>query len=204
MVLSGQEAAENLSEAQQVASGLLVGSDRANAQRIVQAFWRDAREQFNAHVRGTDQLSDVGQFEEMVSEAYAARYLDLDDPVAQVVGNTRDSWTAPLPESGRMKGSPFQPRTYVAVPDGPNQTNIFMGEELVPPAQHPKGLGVREQMVEIGKRVYGSEFQDIFKKDFFEVIPRYGQDLARRVRHQRWFNENLLSLIHISEPTRPY
>ena len=193
MVLSGQEAAENLSEAQQVASGLLVGSDRANAQRIVQAFWRDAREQFNAHVRGTDQLSDVGQFEEMVSEAYAARYLDLDDPVAQVVGNTRDSWTAPLPESGRMKGSPFQPRTYVAVPDGPNQTNIFMGEELVPPAQHPKGLGVREQMVEIGKRVYGSEFQDIFKKDFFEVIPRYGQDLARRVRHQRWFNENLSS-----------
>ena len=193
LLIGAQHPWAQMDEAQQAATGLLPGSDKARAQELVQEFWETTRNQFNEQIKARGG-TQYGSIDEMIDEMYAARYLDLDNPVAQVVGGNRNAWQAPLPESGMMKGSPFQPRTYVANPQkGTRQTNIFLGEELVPPGQHPKGLSIREQMVEIGKRAHGAEFQDMFKKDFWDVVPRYGRDMGRRVRFQRWHNENVSS-----------
>ncbi len=194
MVLSGRTAAKDMTEEGLAAAGLN-NPRRARAQELAQKFWADAREDFNTHIStSTIKGAAYGSLEEMVGEMYAARYLDLDVDVAQVVGGKRNSWEAPLPESGSMRGSPLKRRIYGF---GEGQNDSFMGERLYEVGNtemNPKGLSVREQMVEIGKRAYGEkDFVDIFKKDFWEVIPRYGRDMSRRVRHQRWYNDNLES-----------
>jgi hypothetical protein len=189
MVLSRTVPAEEMTPQQLVASGIgSVNSSTAKAQKTAQEFWESARQKFNAALgEGEEPYGSIG---EMIDEFYAASYLDLDVPAAQITGGNRNSWQAPLPESGRIKGSPLQQRIY-GMQKG--QTSKFLGEDLVLPKDHPKGWGIQEQMVDIGKRSQelGSDFQNMFKQDFWEVTARYGRDLSRRVRHQRWFNENV-------------
>lgn len=190
MVLSRQLPAEEMTPEQLLASGMgSVDSSAAKAQKTAQEFWEGIRKKFNAAL-GEEGEEAYGSIGEMIDEFYAASYLDLDVPAAQITGGQRNAWQAPLPESGRIKGSPFQQRIY-GMQKG--QTRKFLGEDLVKPKDHPKGWGIQEQMVDIGRRSQelGSDFKNMFKQDFWEVTARYGRDLSRRVRHQRWFNENV-------------
>lgn len=138
-------------------------------------FWSNKLEQYNSTI------GHRGQVPPLKDELYAARFLDMDTAVGRKIKNIEvedleDSW-----EFRGMSGDdPTRKRKWVVGEE-------YFGVRLQDP--EVVGKSVREQMLDIGRGALGADYEDMFLKDFWQVVVRYDKATADRFFHQNWFNE---------------
>ena len=138
-------------------------------------FWSNKLEQYNSTI------GHRGQVPPLKDELYAARFLDMDTAIGRKIKNIEvedleDSW-----EFRGMSGDdPTRKRKWVVGEE-------YFGVRLQDP--EVVGKSVREQMLDIGREALGADYEDMFLKDFWQVVVRYDKATADRFFHQNWFNE---------------
>tara|TARA_R110001599_G_scaffold149862_1_gene333895 strand:- start:256 stop:4686 length:4431 start_codon:yes stop_codon:yes gene_type:complete len=152
-----------------------LGNDGIEFHKSLVNFWDNAKTSF-------DDIAGDARFEPLINDMFASRMLKQ--------GNVKNKNNFFKPNTPSRK---FRSPTYV----GPSQyaklvedmglkrtaklyKKEFYGEELFD-VTGPKGvgIGVQQQMEEIGQRAFGNEWKQMFEDDFFKVAEGYIARLGR-------------------------
>ena len=138
-------------------------------------FWRDKLDLYNADI------GHRGDIEGLIDELYAARFLDLNTEIGRKIkGIEVEDVGGEWAFRGMSGDDPTRWRRW-------RKGETYMGILLEDP--DVVGKSVRQQMLDIGREVIGPQYEDMFVKDFFEVVARYDKAMSDRFFHQKWFNE---------------
>ena len=152
-----------------------VSSDLHELHDGLTEFWENKLSYYN------ESVGHRGAIPALKDELYAARFLDLSTEAGRKVKNieiedVEGAWAF----RGMSGDDPTRKRKWVT-------GETYFGEELKAPSE--VGKSIRQQMLDIGRKHLGEKYEDMFVKDFWEVVVRYDKATADRFFHQNWFNE---------------
>jgi len=152
-----------------------IDPDLADFHGELTQFWEDKLNLYN------ELIGHRGSIEGLADELYAARFLDLNTEIGRKIkGIEVEDLEGEWAFRGMSGDDPTRWRRW-------RTGETYMGVPLEDP--NIVGKSIRQQMLDIGREVIGPQYEDMFVKDFFEVVSRYDKAMSDRFFHQKWFNQ---------------